>query len=291
METMRHTALSVVAAGLLAVSALAAPRLDMLVSTDWLASHLKDRKLVVLHVARERAHYDVGHIPGACYVPWNELTVSRDGIPVELPPVAELVTLFERCGVNQNSRIILYGDYLGLSASRAYFTLDYLGLGAQAALLDGGFEKWRAEQRPVSRQEPPARHGKFRPPIQPEVLIALNQVRDLSWQAVHAPSPDALLIDVRAPADFARGHIPGAVNLYWPRTLTSKEMPTLRPMAEVDRMYRAVGVVPGHTSVVYCGVGVQAAQAYFTLKYLGYDVRLFDGSMVEWNRATAAPAK
>jgi thiosulfate/3-mercaptopyruvate sulfurtransferase len=281
--------LALMAGGWLAANAAAGGRPEMLVSTEWLAGHASDQSLVVLHVARERADYDAGHIPGACFVPWSELAVTRDGIANELPPVESLQRLFARCGVSDDSRIVLYGDRLVLSATRAWFTLDYLGLGGRAALLDGGLEKWRAEQRPVSKEEPAARQGRFTPHIRPDALVGIEQMRDLAWVAANVPSPDPLILDVRPPAEFRAGHIPGAVNFYWPQTLTSKEMPTLRPLAELQQMYQAIGVAPGRTLVTYCNSGVQASQTYFVLKLLGYDVRLYDGSFSEWSQAKDAP--
>lgn len=125
-------------------------RSEMLVSTDWLSARLNDPKVVILHVARERDHYDKGHVPSARFVAWGEITATRDGIPNELAPVADLQKLFERLGVGDDARIVLYGDNSGLSAARAYFTLDYLGHGDRAALLDGGLEKWQSERRTVS---------------------------------------------------------------------------------------------------------------------------------------------
>jgi thiosulfate/3-mercaptopyruvate sulfurtransferase len=281
--------LGLMAGGWLAANAAAGGRPEMLVSTEWLAGHANDRSLVLLHVARERADYDAGHIPGACFVPWGELVVTREGIANELPPVADLQRLFARCGVSDDSRIVLYGDRLVLSATRAWFTLDYLGLGGKAALLDGGLEKWRAEQRPVSKEEPAARTGHFTPHIRPDALVMIEQMRDLAWVAANVPSPEPLILDVRPPAEFRAGHIPGAVNVYWPQTLTSKEMPTLRPLAEIQQMYQAIGVAPGRTLVTYCNSGVQATQTYFVLKLLGYEVRLYDGSFSEWSQAKDAP--
>jgi thiosulfate/3-mercaptopyruvate sulfurtransferase len=279
------------AGGFLAGCAAAGPRPEMLVSAEWLAGHLKDADLVLLHVARTRAHYDEGHIPGACFVPWNELVVTREGVTNELPPVADLKRLLERCGVSDDSRIVLYGDTLVLSATRGWFTLDYLGLGGQAALLDGGLEKWRAGQRPISKEEPPSRQGRLTPRIRLDALAVLAEVRDLSWLAVNARSSDVVILDVRPPSEYRAAHIPGAVNLYWPETLVSREMPVLRPAAEVERMYQAAGVALGKTVVTYCTTGVQATQSYFLMKYLGYDVRLYDGSFSEWSRAAAAPAQ
>src|SRR4051812_31283842 len=113
------------------LAALAAPepkvRADMLVSTAWLGQHLKDADLVILHVSRDRKAYDEGHIPGARFLALADITITRDGILNELPPAAALKSIFERAGVSDNSRVILYGDTSVLPATRAYFTLDYLG--------------------------------------------------------------------------------------------------------------------------------------------------------------------
>jgi thiosulfate/3-mercaptopyruvate sulfurtransferase len=118
---------------------------DMLVQTSWLAAHLADKNLVILHVGTDRNSYDAAHIPGARFLALSEIAVSRNGIPNELPPVNDLKATFERLGVGDHSRVVLYGDMLGLFATRAYFTLDYLGHGSSAALLDGGLEKWSRE--------------------------------------------------------------------------------------------------------------------------------------------------
>src|SRR6185437_3124708 len=130
---------------------------SMLVSTTWLASHLHDPNLVILCVADNADFYSGGHVPGARLIRSSELMITRDGIPNELPPAAALKDLFERAGVNNSSRIVLYGERSGILAARAYFTLDYLGVAANAALLDGGIEKWRAKKRRRCRRSNPAR--------------------------------------------------------------------------------------------------------------------------------------
>src|SRR5665213_2184296 len=147
---------------LLAVAtlAVAAARPDMLVTTDWLAQHQSAAKVVILHVAANRTAYDAGHIPGARFVGLPQLVVTRDGIPNELPPVADLKKVLEAAGVSDDSRIILYGDVSVLPATRAYFTLDYLGHGDQAALLDGGLEKWRSEGHKLTTDVPAATQGR-----------------------------------------------------------------------------------------------------------------------------------
>jgi thiosulfate/3-mercaptopyruvate sulfurtransferase len=274
----------------LAVTAVAAAasRPDMLVSSDWLAQHLTDSKVVILHVSGNRTAYDAGHIPGARFVAQAELAVTKDGVPNELPAIADLKKLLEAAGVSDESRVILYSDGSVLPATRAWFTLDYLGHGEQAALLDGGLEKWRTESRSLTKDIPAAGQAHFTPKLKPELVVQIDAVKQMSAK----PSSDVLL-DVRPAADF-RGekgsHIPGAQNLYWMEDQASRENQTLKPEAELRKLYEAIGVTPDKKVVTYCNSGMQATQSYFTLKYLGYDVRLYDGSMSEWT-AKGAPVE
>lgn len=261
---------------------------NSLVSARWLAARLHDPKVVVLHVARERAGYDAGHIPGACYIGWDKLTVTREGIPVELPPAAELERLLEACGVSDGSRIVLYSDRFNLDAARAYVTLDYLGQAGRAVLLDGGLEQWRAEKRPLEKAAPAPREGKLTVRLRPQVVVGLDQMRDLAWAAAQG-NAGVLILDSRPAEGFRAGHIPGAVNAFWMDDLVSKENPVFRPAGELRRRYQGLGAAPGKTIVVYCQVGVQASKTYFTLSHLGYDVRLYDGSFSQWSRAKDAP--
>jgi thiosulfate/3-mercaptopyruvate sulfurtransferase len=274
-------------------------RSEMLVSTNWLAGRLKDPAVVVLHVARERAHYDKGHVPGARFVAWGEITATRDGVPNELAPAADLQKLFERLGIGDDARIVLYGDNSGLSAARAYFTLDYLGHGERAALLDGGLEKWQAERRAVSTDAPEVRAAPFTPRVRAPAVTGLDVVRDLSWAVANVSAPNVALIDARPAEEYTGakpgdgvprgGHIPGAANLFWMQNLVSRENPVMRPAHELRRLYEAAGAAAGRKVVTYCRTGGQASHTYFTARYLGYDVVMYDGSFFEWSNAAGTP--
>jgi thiosulfate/3-mercaptopyruvate sulfurtransferase len=276
---------------------VAAPavRSDMLVSTDWLAQHLKDPNIVILHVSRDRTAYDAGHIPGARFLTLTDIAVTRDGILNELPPAADLKNLFERAGVSDDSRVILYSDANVLPATRAYYTLDYLGHGDRAALLDGGLGKWRAESRMLVKDTPEVRAGHFTPRPKPEVVVGIEAVKDLSWAATNAMPGSAALVDARPASDFQGktaaqeitrpGHIPGAVNFSWTDSQVGKDNAALLPEAQLRKLYEQLGVTPDRPAVTYCNTGMQASQSYFTLKYLGYDVKMYDGSYSEWSSA------
>ena len=284
--------------------AAAAPppvRARMLVGTAELARTLDRDAPIILHIARERAHYDQGHIPGARFVAWNEITATREGVPNELPPVEVLSQLFSRLGVGDKRPIVLYGDSAGLSAARAYFTLDYLGHGERAALLDGGLEKWRAERRPVSTTPEEPKPTPFTVRLKPETVVALSQMRDASWVATNQAPGAVALVDARPPAEFSGetpgdgisrgGHIPGASNVFWKEHLVSDANPVLRAERDLRALFERAGAAPGRKVIVYCRTGGQASHAYFVAKYLGYDVAMYDGSFFEWSGASDTPVR
>jgi len=270
-------------------------RSEMLVSTSWLADHLRDKNVIILHVAREKNHYEASHIPGARFLLWSEFVTMRDGIANELPPVEQLQQVFGRLGVGNTARIIIYGDTAGLSAARAYFTLDYLGHGHRAALLDGGLEKWKSEGRTVSTDAVAAEQAEFTPNIQAGSVTTLNVMRDYSSMAASLSAPKVAIIDARpdeqyagsavASSDQRSGHIPGATSLYWTKEIVSRENPAMRAVSELQQLFESAGVKPGDKVVTYCTSGVQASYSYFVAKYLGYDVTMYDGSFSEWSKA------
>ncbi|HKE05927.1 MAG TPA: sulfurtransferase [Blastocatellia bacterium] len=269
-------------------------RSEMLVSTDWLAKHINDRNVFVIHVAAERKHFDDGHIPGARFLSSKEILTTRNGVANELPAVADLQKVFEQLGVGDTGRIVLYGENSGLLAARVYFTLDYLGHGDRAALLDGGIEKWKAEKLPVETQPVKTEPAKFTPRPRPQIVAKLDAMRDLSWVAANIPDADVTIVDARPEEQYAgnqtqrTGHIPGAANIYWLTHLLSRENPTMKPPSELSKIYEAAGLKSSQKAVTYCNTGMQASHTYFTLKYLGYDVMMYDGSFSEWSSTEGA---
>src|SRR6266704_6196636 len=115
---------------------------EMLVSTQWLADHIKDPKVVVLHVAEKKSDYDSGHIPGARYLGFDDFMDTHAAKMFEVPSPAKLKTVFEALGISDDTRVVIYTQDWFPWASRGWFTFDYLGHGAQAALLDGGYKQW-----------------------------------------------------------------------------------------------------------------------------------------------------
>lgn len=261
---------------------------NMLVQPSWLAAHLYDRNLVILHVGADRTSYYAGHIPGARFLALSDMAAPRNGIPNQLPPVHDLKATFERLGVGDRSLVIIYGDMFGVLAARAYFTLDYLGHGSNVSLLDGGLENWSKEHEVVKTVPADPRATVLTVHPHPELVVDLPAVR----QVISAKST---VVDARSPAEYSgagpshgltrAGHIPGARNLFWAETLVSRENPAFKPVPEIRALYTAAGVKANATVIVYCQSGLQAAHDYFTLKMTGFHPVLYAGSFIDWSTA------
>jgi len=265
-------------------------RPEMLVTTAWLAENLSEPDVIVLCINSTPEFYSKGHIPGARQIKLEDIAVTRDGIPNELPPVETLQHVFQAVGVSNSSRVILYGERSNLFAARAYFTLDYLGVAARVALLDGGLEKWTTERRPLSTDIPQAKTTTLVISPRPEILVDTKTMRELSQKKPGTVT----LLDARPAKEFTgehlsddvakAGHIPGAKGLYGMDMLVSRQNPVLKPEAELRRMYSEVDAKADQPLVTYCRTGMQSSFDYFVAKYLGYDPSMYDASFYEWSK-------
>jgi thiosulfate/3-mercaptopyruvate sulfurtransferase len=264
-----------------------------LVTADSLAAALADPGTVVLHVARDRADYGSGHVAGARFLPLAAIVVERDGVPNELPEPEALDSVFESLGVTDDSRVVLYGE--PLLAARAWFTLDYLGHGDQAAVLDGGPAAWRGAGHEVTRDAAVAAPatGRFTPRLRPEVVVTA------AWVAERLQAPGVAILDARPADEYSGakagdgvgrpGHLPGAASLFWKATIVSDGEPWLVDAARLSALFAAAGAAPGDTVVAYCRTGVQASHLYLVARHLGYVVRMYDGSYLDWSRRAELP--
>jgi thiosulfate/3-mercaptopyruvate sulfurtransferase len=282
---------------------------EALVQTDWLEAHLHDPDLrifecttylryaepgagVPYHPEAGRADYDAGHIPGAGFLDLpGEL--SRQDAPVHfmmLPP-ERFAEVMGRHGIGDGTRVVLYSRDRIMWATRVWWMLHAMGFDA-AAVLDGGFEKWLAEERPVSREPSAYPRATFTP--RPRTGLFVDQGAVL--QALD--DPGACLINTLSEPDFRGeepsrygrpGHIPGSVNLPWPE-LTAPGTNVLIPLDEAEKRIQALGADRAERIVCYCGGGISATMGLFLLHRLGYDnLALYDASMAEWARDQSLP--
>jgi thiosulfate/3-mercaptopyruvate sulfurtransferase len=258
-------------------------RSPFLVSTGDLAAQLRDPVVVVLHIAERESSFAEGHIPGARFVRYGDFAVEG-GAGSELPAAAELKRVFESAGVSDSSRVVLYGSST-VVAARAFFTLDAAGH-QHVALLDGGLNAWKAEKRPIEiGASTPVAGGQFTP--------RLNAARlaDAAFIQQQMATNGIALLDIRPDPEYlgtdggmghAVGHIAGAQQMPW-NTLVQSDGRFL-PRQELDAKLKAAGVTGGKPVVSYCMVGMRASVAYFVTRYLGYDARLYDGSIIDWSQ-------
>lgn len=269
-------------------------RSSMIVSTEWLAQHLNDKSLVLLHVG-DKKEYDAAHIPGAQFIQTSDISTPRgSGLILELPSVEQLKATFEKFGVNDNSRIIVYfGKDWVTPTSRVYFTLDYLGLGDRTAILDGGMPAWIAEKRTVTTESSTPAPGSFTPHPNPKLVV------DATWVSGNVNKPGVAILDARDARFYTgeaaggnpprNGHIPSAKSI--PFGSVVEESNKFKSEAALRQIFDSAGVKSNDTVATYCHIGQQASLLYFVAKYLGYDAHLYDGSFDDWSKRADLPVE
>jgi thiosulfate/3-mercaptopyruvate sulfurtransferase len=283
----RHRFVIATLAGVaLCLCARSAAAQSMLIGVDDLSAALTDPAIVVLHVAERAAAFEEGHIPGARFVRYGDFAVpGADEVGSELPAADVIRRVFEAAGVSDGSRVVIYAQS-PVMAARAFFTLDAFGH-SRVALLDGGLRAWRAANKPVDTgASPAARSGRFTP--------RLNETRlaDAAFIQRQTPGQSIALVDVRPDDEFsgsntmggahAPGHIAGARQLTWNSLVGPDGLFLSRD--ELKKRLASAGAAPGRPVVAYCMVGMRASVVYFVARLLGHDVKLYDGSIVDWSR-------
>lgn len=267
-------------------------RKSLIVSTQWLAQHLKDDSLVLLQVG-EKDEYTAAHIPGAQFISLADISTPRDaGLALELPAVSQLKATFEKLGVTDKSRIVVYfsKDWVTPTA-RVFLTLDYLGFGNKTSILDGGLPAWRAEGRMLTTEVRAPKVGKFTPHPNPKLVV------DAAWVNSHLNHPGMMILDARAAKFYTgeeagrmprAGHIPGAKSIPF-SSLVEDADNKFKSADTLRQLFNTAGVKKGDTVTTYCHIGQQASLLYFVARYLGYDAHLYDGSFEDWSHRPELP--
>lgn len=264
---------------------------SLLVSTTWLAQHLNDSDLVLLHMG-DPAEYAIKHIPGSRLVTRAAIsaTAAPGALTLELPPVDELKTRLEALGISDKSRIVvIFGQAQVTPATRVVLTLQAAGFGDRTSLLDGGLAQWERDGKPVTAYVPAPKAGTI------SALKMASPIVDADFVKSHLNTPKFVIVDARdkgfydgtqtggsQTAPHKTGHIVGAANI--PYSTLTKPDNTLKPADELQSMFSAAGVKPGDTVVAYCHIGQQATGVVFAARTLGITVKLYDGSFEDWSK-------
>jgi thiosulfate/3-mercaptopyruvate sulfurtransferase len=284
---------------------MTADRTDLLVDTQWLAEHLGDPGLRIFDCSVRLVHdpaiqyrvedcrgdYREGHVPGAAYIDLhNELSDKSTSLRFMAPAPEAFAQAMSAYGVGDGKRVVLYAKGTWYWATRVWWMLRANGFD-NAAILDGGWQKWSAEGRPVATGEetyPPAHFvSRPRPALfcgKEAVLAALD---DPQTKIVNALTPEQH--EGTGGTTFTRpGHIKNSLNV------SSKELVdannVLLPLDEIRRRFQAAGALDAKRHVLYCGGGISATGNAFALTLLGRDdVTVYDGSLNEWGSDPALP--
>jgi thiosulfate/3-mercaptopyruvate sulfurtransferase len=207
--------------------------------------------------------------------------------------------LLQRTGVNNNTILVLYGDFNNWFAAFAFWALKYFGL-KDVKLMNGGRKKWLEEDRPISKDIPQYQRGNFKA-TEPDksIRVFLNQVKEAldkeNIAMVDVRSPKEFTGEILAPPEYPTehaqrgGHIPGASNIPWSQAV--KDDGTFKSVEELKQIYESKGIIPDKEIIAYCRIGERSSHTWFVLKYLlGYpNVKNYDGSWTEWGNIVDNP--
>lgn len=284
-----------------APNAPATRRIDPLVSTEWLATNSNLDDLVIIDI-RTAAEYEAGHIAGAINVPFEVpfsawITMEND-LLLELPNTDTLLATIGSWGVDEDSLVVIVTSvppapeppYPLANATRAAATLIYAGVD-NVAILDGGYTKWAAEQRPVTTETPVVQPVDFKGKIKEELFVDMDYVKKRASRRqtviVDARDADVYFGVTIEPYANKAGHLPKAKSLptpwIWNQDGTYKAREELAAMAT-----GVLKVSPSQNReiIIYCGTGGYATAWWFVMtQMLGYtNVKIYDGSAEEWVR-------
>ena len=275
-----------------------------LVSTAWLEENLSEPNIRIVdmrggvlppsepppHYYTDRAGYDEAHIPQAVFVDWQVDIVEAGSPSNDVAPPAQFADLMGRLGIDGGRTAVIYDNAAGMLACRLRWALRYYGHDA-VCILDGGWDKWLAEGRPVDAAAPAIEATTFVPRENRRLKATAAEILD------GINSGGMQLIDVRSPAEYAGeasrarhgGHIPTAINL--PRSWLVAEDLTLKPLPELLEQFERSGTdLEAADTVLYCNSGVSATYGMLALEVAGAgNLRIYDGSWKEWGSDATTP--
>jgi squalene-hopene/tetraprenyl-beta-curcumene cyclase len=273
---------------LMALVAVAYAHPDQLVDTAWVAAHAGDANVRIVDM--RQGGYADGHVPGAMYLSPVAIRDAK-AAPTFLPTPAAFQELMAKLGVSDSTRVVAYDERGGLYAARLWWILNYYGH-PNVALMDGGWTKWTAEHRDVSRQTPSPAAATFTPRAQPQWIATVDEVVKAIGKS------DVKIVDARTQAEIdgkdlrnikRGGFVPSSVPVYW-EDLLDPQTKAFKPAAEIAALYRSRGIVPAQQVIAYCQVGMRASVDLFALHLVGYEkLRNYYGAWEEWGSRDDLP--
>ncbi len=244
---------------------------------------------LVLIDTRPAEEFAAGHIPGAAHLDLFGMSL----IDTRPEPLCAFLWMIEHLlaarGVDAGATVVLYENDSGMRAARGLWFLEHFGH-ANARVLDGGMNAWRAAGHPITTDARAPRKTSWTGDRARGNLATVDDVRAALGR------PGVRIVDTRSDEEYtgalvraARGGaIPGAVHLEWKQNLTPSGH--FKPLDALRAMYAEAGILPGQEVITYCQGGYRAAHTYLALRLLGFPrVRAYLGSWKEWGDRTDLP--
>ncbi|WP_299607530.1 3-mercaptopyruvate sulfurtransferase [uncultured Tateyamaria sp.] len=271
-----------------------------LVSTDWLAAHLKDPDLRLLDASwylpdagrDAKAEYEAAHIPGARFFDIDDVSDARSELPHMAPPPEKFMSRMRAMGVGDGHQVVVYDGNGLLSAARVWWLFRLMGH-RDVAVLDGGFPKWQAEGRAVEDMAPIIKDRHLTARFQNHLVRDVTQVSQASklgtTQVVDARAAARFKGEAPEPREGMRpGHIPGSRNVPYDTLLNADK--TMKSPQDTRAIFEAAGVDLDKRIITSCGSGITAAILALALDRMGHDQwSLYDGSWAEWGMSPMVP--
>ena len=269
-----------------------------LVSTEWLAAHLDDVRVVDASwympgdKRDPKAEFEIAHIPGAVHFDIDAIADTSTGLPHMLPSADAFAKAVGALGIGNGDSVVVYDGSGIFSAPRVWWMFKAMGHD-DVKVLDGGFPKWKREARAVEDGPASPTSKTFEASLRPAIMRSFDDVmaivKDRSAQIADARSPGRFTGSEAEPRAGVRGgHMPGARNVHF-RTLLNEDG-TFKQQAELRELFQRAGIDPARPIVTTCGTGVTAAILKLALDDVGAkDVALYDGSWTEWGGREEAP--
>ncbi len=262
----------------------------VIVSPQWLNDNMNDPNLVIVQPSFLKMDYEKEHIKGARFL-WPDWLTANSPEGTYNPPDPKAATkILQELGINKNSKVVLCHNYGDVSiTARMFLTLEHLGLKGQVYYLNGGLVAWKKAGYPVTNEVPSFKKGNF-------VATAGNALLvDKDYVLRSLQTKNAEIVDARAkrfydgdPTGNPRdGHITGALNLTFTDMIDSVN--AIKPVDTLLKNFTAVLPDKNKEVVTYCFIGQTASVIYLTGRSLGYNMKLYDGSMQEWSRLPELP--
>lgn len=272
------------------ISVAAFAQEQILVSPGWVNDHLQDPKMVILQSSFLQYDYDREHIAGSRYLWPGFLAPDGPAGAFNMPDAKTATDVLQKLGINNDSHVVICHMRNEVSGSaRMFLTLENLGLKGKVSFMNGGFEAWKKEGYPVTKDVTVVKRGNI-------TVKSGDLIVDKNYVLKTMDSDKGVIVDARAKQYYdgepvgnpRNGHIKSALNIYY-GDMIDQNTYLFKPVDSLAGKFTPVVPDKKKEIVTYCFIGQTASVIYMTGRLLGYNVKLYDGSMQEWSRLEELP--